>query len=83
RGRWRDAKEQEVQVMETRVLGEEHPDTLTSMHEYLDALASMANLECMFKCQSYNSEAIALIEECLQLRKQVLGCQHPYTAFSL
>jgi len=33
RGRWKEAEELEVQVMETsaRVLGEEHPSTLTSM----------------------------------------------------
>jgi len=33
KGRWRKAKELEVQVIETRkrVLGEEHPDTLTSI----------------------------------------------------
>jgi hypothetical protein len=32
-GRWKEAEELEVQVMETRkrVLGQEHPDTLTSM----------------------------------------------------
>lgn len=32
-GRWKEAKELEVQVMETskRVLGQERPDTLTSM----------------------------------------------------
>jgi hypothetical protein len=32
-GRWKEAKELEVQVMETRkrVLREEHPSTLTSM----------------------------------------------------
>jgi hypothetical protein len=33
-GRWKEAEELEVQVMETRkrVLGEEHPSTLTSMN---------------------------------------------------
>jgi hypothetical protein len=33
-GRWKEAEELEVQVMETsaRVLGAEHPDTLTSMN---------------------------------------------------
>ena len=33
KGRWKEAEELEVQVMETikRVLGEEHPDTLTSI----------------------------------------------------
>ncbi|OCK72871.1 hypothetical protein K432DRAFT_38395 [Lepidopterella palustris CBS 459.81] len=32
-GRWKEAEELDVQVMETRkrVLGEGHPDTLTSM----------------------------------------------------
>jgi hypothetical protein len=32
-GRWKEAEELEVQVMETssRVLGDEHPNTLTSM----------------------------------------------------
>ena len=32
-GRWKEAKELEVMVMETRkpVLGEEHPDSLKSM----------------------------------------------------
>jgi tetratricopeptide (TPR) repeat protein len=32
-GRWKEAEELEVQVMETRkrVLGQKHPDTLTSM----------------------------------------------------
>ncbi|KAH8744696.1 hypothetical protein F5882DRAFT_313069, partial [Hyaloscypha sp. PMI_1271] len=33
-GRWKEAEDLEVQVMETslRVLGAEHPDTLTSMN---------------------------------------------------
>ncbi len=33
-GRWKEAEELDVQVMETsrRVLGAEHPDTLTSMN---------------------------------------------------
>jgi hypothetical protein len=33
-GRWKEAEELFVQVMETslRVLGQEHPDTLTSMN---------------------------------------------------
>jgi hypothetical protein len=61
-GRWREAKELFVQVMETRkrVLGEEHPSTLTSIanlastygnqgrwkeaEEHPDTLTSMINL---------------------------------------
>ncbi|KAH0544448.1 hypothetical protein GP486_008515 [Trichoglossum hirsutum] len=70
-GRWKEAEELEVQVMKTRkrVLGEEHPDTLTSM----------ANLAFTFRSQDRNEEAILLLEKCVQLRKQVLGPQHPYT----
>ena len=74
-GRWKEAEELFVQVMETRkrVLGEEHPDTLTSMN----------NLAFTFKAQGHNDEAVSLMENCFQLRKQVLGPQHPYTTSSL
>ncbi|PVH92981.1 hypothetical protein DM02DRAFT_502270, partial [Periconia macrospinosa] len=52
-------------VMETgkRVLGEEHPDTLSSM----------ANLTHTWKSQSRNEEAILLIEKCFELQKRILG----------
>ena len=45
-GRWKEAEELEVQVMETssRVLGAEHPDTLTSM----------ANLASTYSRVAYN-----------------------------
>ena len=57
-----------MQVMETssRVLGVEHPDTLTSMN----------NLAFTLKLQSYDEEAISLIKKCFQLQKRL---QHPYT----
>jgi hypothetical protein len=73
-GRWKEAEELEVQVIETRkrVLGEKHPDTLTSMN----------NLAFTFKAQG-RDEAVSLMEKCFQLRKQVLGPQHPYTTSSL
>ncbi|KAL8849830.1 MAG: hypothetical protein Q9198_011124, partial [Flavoplaca austrocitrina] len=53
-GRRKEAEELGVQVMETakRVLGEEHPDTLTSMANLAYALAS----------QSRNEEAIPMME---------------------
>jgi len=71
KGRWKEAEELEVQVMETikRVLGEEHLDTLTSIK----------NLAFTFKVQGRNDEAILLLEKCTQLRKKVLGARHPYT----
>ena len=49
-GRWKDAEQLEVQVMETRkrVLGVEHPATLTSM----------ANLAFTLKAQDLMDEAI-------------------------
>src|SRR5436309_486349 len=48
-GRWKEAKELDVQVMETsnRILGAEHPDTLTSM----------ANLASTYGNQGRSKEA--------------------------
>jgi hypothetical protein len=61
-------------VMETRkrVLGEEHPDTLTSMN----------NLAFTFKGQGRDDDAVRLMNECVGLRTQVLGSDHPYTLSS-
>ena len=74
-GRWKEAEELEVQVVETRkrVLREEHPDALTSVH----------NLAFTLKRQGHNDKAISLMEKCLQLQEQVFGPQHPYTISSL
>ena len=55
------------------VLGEEHPDTLTSMNNFAFTL----------KSQSCNKEAILLMKKCFQLQKQILGSQHPHTKTSL
>jgi hypothetical protein len=74
-GRWKEAEELQVQVMQTRkrVLGDEHPDTLTSMH----------NLAFTLQSQARRKEAFKLMERCSRLRKQVLGDQHPNTQTSL
>lgn len=68
-GRWKEA-ELEVQVMEasSRVLGEEHPDTLTSMD----------NLAFTMKVQGRHLEAIKLMAECVRLQIRVLGAEHPH-----
>jgi hypothetical protein len=74
-GRWKEAEELQVQVMQTRkrVLGDEHPDTLTSMN----------NLAITLELQSRHKEALALIDLCFQSRRKVLGEQHPDTQSSL
>jgi hypothetical protein len=70
-GRWKEAKELEVQVIETRkrVLGEEHPDTLNSMN----------NLTITLKSHSSMRKAISLLEDCCKLLTATLGPQHPNT----
>jgi hypothetical protein len=73
--RYDEAEELDVQVMETakRVLGNEHPDTLTSMN----------NLAFTLKSQNRDEEALSLLVTCFQLHKQVLDEQHPHTKSSL
>jgi Tetratricopeptide repeat len=75
RDRWKEAEELEVQVMEKRerVLGQDHPDTLTSMN----------NLAFAWKSQGRDIEAFDLLNECFLLRKQKLGADHPDTRSSL
>jgi hypothetical protein len=55
------------------VLGQEHPDTLTSM----------ANLAFTWKSQGRDEKAFSLINECHQLQTQKLGLDHPDTMSSL
>ncbi|KAF2465662.1 uncharacterized protein BDR25DRAFT_202783, partial [Lindgomyces ingoldianus] len=62
-------------VMETRkrVLGEDHPDTLTSM----------SNLASTWKSQGCAKQAIGLMSECVLIRQRKLGANRPYTTPSL
>ena len=61
--------------METRksMLGQEHPDTLTSMN----------NPASMWKALGRDNKALELIENCLRLRKQRLDLDHSGTISSL
>jgi tetratricopeptide (TPR) repeat protein len=70
-GRWRDAEELEVQVMEarSRVVGEEHPDTLTAM----------ANLASTYQNQGRWKEAEELEVKVMEARSRVVGEEHPDT----
>ena len=62
-GRWKEAEELDVQVMETRkrMLGAEHPDTLTSM----------ANLASTYWNQGRWKEAEELYVQVMETRR---GC---------
>ncbi|KAF2022699.1 hypothetical protein EK21DRAFT_44720, partial [Setomelanomma holmii] len=66
--------ELDVQVMETRkrVLGEEHPSTLTSMN----------NLALTLKSHGSTQKAISLLKHCCKLLIATLGPQHPDTISS-
>ncbi|KAJ5330533.1 hypothetical protein N7476_000316 [Penicillium atrosanguineum] len=70
-GRWSEAEQLQVQVMETRKtkLGADHPDTLSSM----------ANLAFTWQYSGQNAEAINLLRYCLARQKQTLGLNHPQT----
>ncbi|KAK1991096.1 hypothetical protein LX36DRAFT_555742, partial [Colletotrichum falcatum] len=53
----------------SRVLGDEHPDTLTSMN----------NLAYTWKSQERHVDAIGLMRNCLRIRQRSLGFHHPDT----
>jgi hypothetical protein len=74
-GRWGEAEQLEVRVMETRtrVLGAEHPDTLLSI----------ADLAATFKDQGRWDEAEQLAVRVLETRERVLGAEHPNTLLSI
>jgi Tetratricopeptide repeat len=74
-GRWIEAEELEVQVMEKslRVLGQEHPDTLTSM----------AHLASTYWSQRRWIKAEELGVQVMETRIRVLGQEHPSTLKSM
>jgi tetratricopeptide (TPR) repeat protein len=74
-GRYKEAEELFVQVVETRkrVLGEEHPDTLTSI----------ANLASTYRNQGRWKEAEELEVQVMETRKRVLGEEHLDTLSSM
>jgi hypothetical protein len=68
--RWKEAERLEVQVMEMRKtkLGNEHPDTLTSM----------ASLALTWKASGKTADAIDLLRDCLAKQKHTVGINHPH-----
>jgi tetratricopeptide (TPR) repeat protein len=74
-GRYNEAEMSFEQVVETskRVLGEEHPDTLTSM----------GNLASIYSNQGRWKEAEELGVQVMETVKRVLGKEHPDTPISM
>ncbi|KAF2178893.1 TPR-like protein, partial [Zopfia rhizophila CBS 207.26] len=74
-GRWKEAEELELQVLETskRVLGAEHPDTLISMN----------NLASTYRNQGQWKEAEELFVQVMETMKRVLGAEHSHTLASM
>jgi hypothetical protein len=74
-GKWNKAEELQLQAVETlkRVLGQEHPDTLTSI----------ANLASTYRNQGRWKEAEELEVQVMETRKRVLGQEHPHTLNSM
>jgi tetratricopeptide (TPR) repeat protein len=74
-GRYKEAEELFVQVMQTnkRALGDEHPDTLSSM----------ANLAATYRKQGHWGKAEELEVQVMQTFKRVLGDEHLDTLTSM
>ncbi|CAF9922484.1 MAG: hypothetical protein ALECFALPRED_002096 [Alectoria fallacina] len=90
-GRWDEAEELEVQVMETslRVLGQEHPDTLSSMASLASTYRNQGRwneaekLEVQVMETRRWNEAEKLEVQVIKTRKRVLGQEHPDTLSSM
>ena len=70
-GDWKNAEQLYIQMMDIRkkLLGAEHPDTLTSM----------GNLALTYKNQGRWNEAEQLQVQVMDMTKKLLGAQHPDT----
>ena len=70
-----EAEQLDAQVMELRkkLLGAEHPDTLTSI----------ANLASTYKSQGRWNEAAQMEVHVMDMRKKLLGAEHPDTITSM
>ncbi len=64
---------EECLVKRKRILGDDHPDTLQSLHR----------VAVLFDRKGEHQRALPLYEECLAKRKRILGDDHPDTLQSL
>ncbi|RSM17674.1 hypothetical protein CDV31_003444 [Fusarium ambrosium] len=78
-----EAEELQVRVMEVRkrILGEDHPSTLLSMQNLAETWKLQGELcdPSMSIRLEVLCDAIALLVDCVRLRRQVLGEDHPDT----
>ncbi|KAI8662890.1 hypothetical protein NCS56_01093800 [Fusarium sp. Ph1] len=78
-----EAEELQVRVMDVRkrILGEEHPTTLLSMQNLAETWKLQGELcdPSMSIRLDVLGDALALLEDCVRLRRQVLGEDHPDT----
>ncbi|TFB05114.1 hypothetical protein CCMA1212_002415 [Trichoderma ghanense] len=86
-GQGKEARRMEKQCFELRkeTLGENHPDTFFSricIGYTLDALLSMDNLAGVLHAVGQGEEARKMEQQCFELRKEMLGENHPDTFFS-
>ena len=74
-GDWKHAEQLREQVldMRTKLLGAEHPDTLTSM----------SDLAMTYSSQGKWNEAEQLNVQVLDMRKKLFGAEHPHTLISM
>ncbi|KAH8746822.1 P-loop containing nucleoside triphosphate hydrolase protein [Hyaloscypha sp. PMI_1271] len=70
-GQWQDAGAVQRKVLDDRqrILGEEHPDTISAMNDLANALGNQGQLD----------EAAKMHEEVLEKRRRILGKEHPST----
>ncbi|KAH7233835.1 uncharacterized protein BKA55DRAFT_598050 [Fusarium redolens] len=70
-GRWNDAALSQREVFEKRqrILGDEHPDTITAMSNLANTLSDQGKLD----------EAASMMKEVLEERQRILGDEHPDT----
>ncbi|KAL2859137.1 purine and uridine phosphorylase [Aspergillus lucknowensis] len=81
-GRWKEAEELEVQVMETRkqVLGPEHPDTLLTINQLASTYWNQGRWK---EAEELQVQVIETRKQVIETRKQVLGPEHPNTLISM
>ncbi|CAE6459338.1 unnamed protein product [Rhizoctonia solani] len=75
KGQWKKVEKLQVYIQQIhkQALGDEHPDTLTSMHELARSYLSLGRFE----------DARALYAQVVDIKKRVLGDEHPHTLKSV
>ncbi|RYC82197.1 hypothetical protein BFJ63_vAg14905 [Fusarium oxysporum f. sp. narcissi] len=74
-GRWNDAAVPQKEVLEKRqrILGDEHPDTITAMNNLAATLSDEGKLD----------EAASMMKEALEKMQRILGDEHPDTLMAM